>query len=74
MTGIVFVADHLHAKVIAHVRARFKRADAASLGSFGGDVTRVAGALAALGLERDMDECVASESERIEVLVAAVSG
>jgi HD-like signal output (HDOD) protein len=76
ITGIVFVADHLHAKVLAHVRAKFKRVDATPLGCFGGDTAAIAGALAALGLERDIDEIVervASESERIEVLAAAVA-
>ena len=76
ITGIVFVADHLHAQVLNHVRARFKRADAAPLGCFGDNVAEIEGALAALGLERDVAEIVervAAESERIEVLAAAVS-
>jgi HD-like signal output (HDOD) protein len=75
--GIVFVADHLHAQVLTHVRAKFKRADAAVLGCFGGDMAQIQGALEILGLERDITEIVervASESERIEVLAAAVSG
>ena len=75
-TGIVFVADHLHAQVLAHVRAKFKRADAAPLGCFGDNLAEIEGALAALGLERDVAEIVervAAESERIEVLAAAVS-
>jgi len=75
--GIVFVADHLHTQVLAHVRAKFKRADATALGCFGGNMAEIEGALAALGLERDIGEIVervADESERIEVLAAAVSG
>jgi putative nucleotidyltransferase with HDIG domain len=76
-TGMVFVADHLHAQVLTHVRAKFKRTDAVALGCFGGDVAEIEGALAALGLEHDIAEIVervASESERIEVLAAVVSG
>jgi len=75
-SGIVFVADHLHVKVLAHVRAKFKRANGAAEGCFGGNMAEIEGALSALGLERDIDEIVervAAESERIEVLAAAVS-
>jgi len=76
-TGIVFVADHLHAQVLAHVRAKFKRGDTVALGCFGSNMEEIEGALAALGLERDVGEIVervAAESERIEVLAAGVSG
>jgi putative nucleotidyltransferase with HDIG domain len=74
--GVVFVADHLHQQVLTHVRAKFKRQDAAPLGCFGDDLAEIEGALAALGLEADISEIVervAAESERIEVLAAAVS-
>jgi HD-like signal output (HDOD) protein len=77
ITGIVFVADHLHAQVLTHVRAKFKRGDAVALGCFGGNMGEIEGALSALGLERDVREIVervAAESERIEVLAAGVSG
>jgi hypothetical protein len=63
--------------VLTHVRAKFKRADGAVLGCFGGNMSEIEGALAALGLERDITEIVervAAESERIEVLAAAVAG
>jgi len=59
------------------VRAKFKRGDTVALGCFGSNMEEIEGALAALGLERDVGEIVervAAESERIEVLAAGVSG
>ena len=77
LTGIVFLADHLHQKILDHERGSFERTVTAPLGCFGGATHETRAALLGLGLTERLDEIVArvaSESQRIETLAAAVPG
>jgi len=77
LTGIVFLADHLHQKILDHECGRFQRAVTTPPGCFGGATHETTAALLGLGLTDRLDEIVArvaSESQRIDALAAAVPG
>jgi len=77
LTGIVFLADHLQQKVLEHERGTFGSGIHAPVSCFGNATNEIRAALLGLGLAERLDEIVArvaSESQRIETLAAAVAG
>jgi len=76
-TGVVFLADHLHKRILAHERSDFQHKVTAPLGCFDAADDQIGAALTNLGLAGEIDEIVgrvASEGRRIEMLAAAVAG
>jgi HD-like signal output (HDOD) protein len=74
--GVVFLADHLHQRILAHERSDFQHKVAAPLGCFDPATDQINAALTHLGLAGEIDAIigrVASEGRRIEMLAAAVA-
>ena len=71
----VLLADHLHPAVFTHDRARFAKPQACMRGCFGGATEQITAALAALGIDEELDVLVgrvAAESSAIEMLATAI--
>ncbi|MCW5626662.1 MAG: HDOD domain-containing protein, partial [Burkholderiales bacterium] len=76
-TLVVFLADHLHAAILAREDVAVTPTGEFALGCFGGATEPVSAALAALGLTEKLDKILAevgATSHRLELAAAAVGG